>query len=101
VMEIGKPGFEHVPGQPGMMPPSTMGQSMMGRMMQPGMMGGMATMGTHGPMMKIMFAVADVNGDGALSFEEVTTIHKRIFDRVDVNRDGKVTPEEAQSFVRD
>jgi Ca2+-binding EF-hand superfamily protein len=51
--------------------------------------------------MKIMFAVADVNGDGALSFEEVTTIHKRIFDRVDVNRDGKVTPEEAQSFMRE
>ena len=64
-------------------------------MMAPGMMGG------PGHMMKIMFAIADVNGDGALSFEEVTTIHKRIFDRVDVNRDGKVTPEEVQSFMRD
>jgi hypothetical protein len=69
-------------------------------MMGPGMMGhGM--MGRPGHMMKIMFAIADVNSDGALSFEEVTTIHKRIFDRVDVNRDGKVTPEEAQSFMRD
>jgi EF hand len=78
-------------------PPS----GMMGQgMMQPRMMGhGM--MGRSGHVMKIMFAVADVNGDGALSFEEVTTIHKRIFDRDDVNRDGKVTPEEAQSFMRD
>ena len=78
-------------------PPS----GMMGQgMMQPRMMGhGM--MGRSGHVMKIMFAVPDVNGDGALSFEEVTTIHKRIFDRVDVNRDGKVTPEAAQSFMRD
>jgi hypothetical protein len=79
----------------GMMAPGTTGG-----MMQPHMMGhGM--MGRPGHMMKIVFAIADVNGDGALSFEEVTTIHKRIFDRVDVNRDGKVTPEAAQSFMRD
>jgi predicted lipid-binding transport protein (Tim44 family) len=82
-------------------PPSGMtGPGMMGGMMQHHMMG-QGMMGRSGHMMKIMFAVADVNGDGALSFEEVTTIHKRIFDRVDVNRDGKVTPEEAQSFMRD
>ncbi|MBD9649918.1 hypothetical protein JVX98_31250 (plasmid) [Ensifer sp. PDNC004] len=61
--------------------------------MRPGMM--------HGPMMKIMFAVADVNGDGALSFDEITAIHKRIFDAVDVNKDGKVTSEEIQGFMRD
>ena len=82
-------------------PPSgMMGPGMMGGMMQPHMMG-QGMMGRPGHMMKIMFAIADVNGDGALSFEEVTTIHKRIFDRVDVNRDGKVTPEEAQSFMRE
>ncbi|WP_429119248.1 hypothetical protein [Ensifer sp. KUDG1] len=52
-------------------------------------------------MLKIMFAVADNDGDGALSFEEVTAIHKRIFDRVDANKDGKVTPEEVQGFMRD
>ena len=45
-------------------------------------------------MMKIMFAIADTDGDGALSFEEVMTIHKRIFDKVDANKDGKVTLEE-------
>ena len=71
---------------PGMMQHHMMGQGMMGR---------------SGHMMKIMFAIADVNGDSALSFEEVTTIHKRIFDRVDVNKDGNVTPEEARSFLQE
>jgi hypothetical protein len=89
------------PGQPGMMPPAMMGQGMMGRMMQPGMMGEMPMMGMHGHTMKIMFAIADVNGDGGLSFEEVTTIHKRIFDTVDANKDGKVTSEEVQAFMRE
>jgi hypothetical protein len=82
------------PGQPGMM-----GQGM-GGMMQPRMMG-QGMMGMSGPRMKIMFAIADVNGDGALSFEEVTTIHKRIFDQIDANKDGKVTPEEARSFMQE
>jgi hypothetical protein len=31
----------------------------------------------------------------------VTTMHKRIFDKVDVNRDGKVTPAEFQAFMRE
>ncbi|RAS08336.1 EF-hand domain-containing protein [Ensifer adhaerens] len=52
-------------------------------------------------MMKIMFAVADVDGDGTLSFEEVSAIHKRIFDKVDTNKDAKVSPEEIQAFLRD
>ena len=64
-------------------------------------MGGMPMMGPRGHMMKVMFAIADTNGDGALSFEEVTAIHKRIFDRVDANKDGKVTPEELQAFMRE
>jgi hypothetical protein len=94
------PGPGAQPGQPGMMPPGGMGPGMMGGMMPPGMMGGMP-MTVHGHMMKVMFAIADVNGDGALSFEEVTTMHKRIFDNVDANRDGKVTPMEFQAFMRD
>ena len=77
-------------------PPGMMGRNMM----RPGMMGGMPMMGSRGHMMKIMFAVADVDGDGALSFEEITTIHKRIFDKVDANKDGKVTPDEVQAFMR-
>ena len=73
-----------------------MGQGMMsqGRMGQ-GMMGG------RGHMMKVMFAIADTDGDGALSFEEVAAIHKRIFTRVDANKDGKVTVEEFQTFMRE
>ncbi|MCS4096351.1 EF-hand domain-containing protein [Rhizobium sp. BK176] len=73
-------------------------------LMQGGMMGeGMMerAMEMHGPQMKIMFAIADSNGDGALSFDEVTAIHKRIFDSVDSNKDGKVTREEMQTFWRD
>jgi Ca2+-binding EF-hand superfamily protein len=64
-------------------------------------MGAMPMMGMHRPMMKIMFAIADVNGDGGLSFDEITTIHKRVFDRVDANKDSKVTPEEVQLFLRE
>lgn len=72
---------------------------MMGRG-QHGMMEGMRMGPMRGHMMKIMCAVADVDGDGALSFEEVTTIHKRIFDTVDANNDGKVIPDEMQGFMQ-
>jgi hypothetical protein len=69
-------------------------------MMQPGMMG-QDMMRVRGHMMKIMFAIADTDGDGALSFEEITAIHKRIFDKVDANKDGKVTSDEVQDFMRE
>jgi hypothetical protein len=87
------------PAQPammcGMMQPGMMGQGMQGMM-------GRGTMGMPGPApMKIFFAIADANGDGGLSFDEVTAIHKRIFDRVDANKDGKATPEEIQAFMRE
>ncbi|MBX5153921.1 EF-hand domain-containing protein [Rhizobium lentis] len=94
--EMNGQGQETMPGS-GMMPGGMMGRGMM---MQPGMTGGMPPMSMRGQMMKIMFAIADTDGDGALSFEEVTAIHKRIFDSVDANRDGKVTPEEMQAFWR-
>jgi EF hand len=80
------------PGQPGMMPPGMMG---------PGMMRHGPMMGRRGHAMKVMFAIADADGDGALSFEEVTVIHKRIFDGVDADDDGKVTAEEVQAFLRE
>ena len=85
------------PGQPGMMPPGMMGQGMMG----PGMMRREPMMGQRGHAMKVMFAIADADGDGALSFEEVTVIHKRIFDGVDTDDDGKVTAEEVEAFLRE
>ncbi|MBW9055204.1 EF-hand domain-containing protein [Rhizobium mesosinicum] len=96
-----EPGTEGMTGQgQGAMPGSgMMPGGMIGRgMMQPGMMGGMPPMGMRGQMMKIMFAIADTDEDGALSFEEVTAIHKRIFGSVDANKDGKVTPEEMRAF---
>ena len=86
-----------MPGGSGMMPDGMMGRSMM---MPSGMMDGMPMMAMRGHMMKIMFAVADADGDGALSFEEVTAIHKRILDSVDANNDGKVTTDELQAFIR-
>ena len=85
------------PGQPGMMPPGMTGQGMTG----PGMMRHGPMVGRRGHAMKVMFAIADADGDGALSFEEVTVIHKRIFDSVDADKDGKVTVEEVQAFLRE
>jgi hypothetical protein len=80
---------------PSMMNQGTAGPGMMGS----GMMGHEQMMGRHGHAMKLMFAIADADGDGALSFEEVTVIHKRIFDSVDTDNDGKVTVEEVQAFM--
>lgn len=97
------PGMTGGPGQPGaggMMPGMAgMGRGMMGMgRAMPEMMGGTAM---HGPMLKVMFAIADLNGDGSLSFDEVTAIHKRMFDAIDANKDGKVTVEEMQAFFRE
>ena len=89
------------PGMMGQGPGAQPGQgAMMGGMMQPGMMG-QGAMGMPAHMMKVFFAIADANGDGALSVDEVTAIHKRIFDKVDANKDGTVTPEELQAFFRE
>lgn len=93
--------------QPCVMPPGRMGPGMMRQGMgpqgtgAPGRPGG--PMRGHGPnvFMKVMFAIADVDGDGALSFEEVSAIHRRIFNKIDVNKDGRITLEEIQEFFRD
>ena len=81
-------------GPSGMMRPEMMAHGM-------SMMGGRRAWDGQGHMMKIFFAAADANGDGSLSFEEVSAIHKRIFDRVDANKDSKVTLEEVQTFIRE
>ena len=87
--------------------PAAEGSEMMPGMMSRNMISsdmneGMRMMGPmRGHMMKIMFVVADTNGDGAISFDELTAIHKRVFDAVDANNDGKVTPEEMQAFMQD
>ena len=50
--------------------------------------------------MVIVFAIADADGDGALSFEEISVIQRRIFDAVDADQSGTATPEELQGFDR-
>lgn len=88
-------------GRSAMMPDEMEHADMMDRSAAPcGMAEGMPMGKMRGHMMRIMFAIADTNGDGALSFDEVTAIHKRIFDLIDANKDGKVTPEEIQAFMQ-
>lgn len=85
-------------GQPGMMGPG------MGRGMMRGDRGGSMRprkMHKHRHMMKIMFAIVDLDGDGALSFEEVSNIHRRIFNAIDANKDDRVTPDEIRDFIQD
>jgi hypothetical protein len=97
-------GHTAQPAQPGTMTPGVMGQGGQGMMGHHGMMGDMmrsGMIGRRGHMMKMMFVIADTDSDGALSFEEVTAIHKRIFGAVDANKDGKVTIEEAETFMRE
>ena len=89
------------PDQPGTMPPGMMGPGMMGQGMGPGMMDHPPTMARRRYAVKVMFAIADADGDETLSFEEVTVIHKRIFDSVDADNDGRVTADEIQAFMRE
>jgi hypothetical protein len=86
------------PAQSGMM-----GGEMMGGMMQGGMMGQgrMGVMSGSGHVMKVMFAITDLDGDGALSLDEIAAIHKRIFVAIDADKDGKATREELKTFMHD
>lgn len=68
------------------------GRRMMGRP------GGMKMRMMHGAGMRIMFAVVDADGDGALSKTEVQDFIGRIFNAVDENGDGSVDMEEIQTF---
>src|SRR5688572_18134110 len=52
----------------------------------------------HGTGMRILFAVVDSDGDGALSLVEIQEFHGRIFEAVDGNGDGRVDMEEIGSF---
>jgi len=70
-----------------------MGSDMMG----PGMMMGGGMMG-HG-MMHMMTIMMDTNGDGTLSRDEFQAVHQRMFDAMDLDKDGNLTPEEMQEFM--
>ena len=80
-------------GHGGMMGGATMGRGMMGC----GMMGGRAM----GPpiMLRMMFALMDSDGDGAIELPEFQAAHERIFKAMDSNKDGRLTLEEMQAFM--
>ena len=65
----------------------------MGRMGGPGMI-------MRPGMMKIMLVLMDTDADGALSLEEVQSVHARMFKAMDADKNGKVTLEEIQQFFR-
>ena len=77
----GQPG---APGAPGAMQHD--GQRGMMKMHR---MGGMGRMGGGG-----MMKMADIDRDGRVSLQEATTKALERFDRVDANRDGRITPDE-------
>jgi hypothetical protein len=84
-----------------------MGRGMMmgqGGMMGRGMVGqgGMMGRGMMGPsvMMRIIFSLMDSDGDGTISLQEFQAAHERIFKGMDANKDGRLTPEEMQTFMQ-
>jgi hypothetical protein len=60
--------------------------------------GDMAAGMKHGARMRIMFAIVDANGDGAVSQTEVQDFVGRIFNAVNENGDDSVDIQEIQSF---
>jgi len=67
-------------------------------MMGHGMMS-RGSMGRHFAM-RIIFALMDSDGDGTVSLQEFQAAHEKIFKAIDANKDGVLTPEEIQAFVR-
>ena len=60
---------------------------------------GMRSAMMHGAGMRMMFAIVDADGDGALSLAEIQDFHGRIFKAVDENGDGKVEMTEITAFM--
>lgn len=58
------------------------------------MNGGGRGMGKGGGMGGGMMRMADLDRDGRVSLQEATTTALQRFDRVDANRDGRITPDE-------
>ena len=52
----------------------------------------------HGAGMRMVFAIVDADGDGALSLTEIQDFHSRIFKAVDENGDGKIEMTEIEAF---
>ena len=62
------------------------------------MMHGARRGGMHAAGMRILFAVVDTDGDGALSLPEIQEFHARVFVAVDDNGDGRVDMDEIGAF---
>jgi hypothetical protein len=71
------------------------GRSEHGCMMHRGMMGQRGMM----PLMRIIFALMDPDGDGTVSLEEFQAAHEKIFKAMDVDKDGTVSFEEMMNFM--
>lgn len=89
----GGPMMQNQAGAGPMMEQAQMGPGMMGA----GMMMGGGMMG-HG-MMHMMAIMMDTDGDGAVSQEEYQAVHARMFNAMDLNKDGKLTSDEMQQFM--
>lgn len=83
-------------GGAGMQPGGMMGRGMMGRGVMRRMMGSGAM---PGPMMRVIFALIDTDGDGTISLQEWQAAHERLFKAMDTNKDGTVTLDEMRAFM--
>ena len=68
------------------------GMPMMGR--------GFGTM-MSGPMLTMVFVLADTYASGTLSLEEVLAVEERFFHRIDADGDGEMTMQEMRGFMRE
>ena len=57
-------------------------------------------MGMSGALGGHMFDLADINRDGRVTLQEATAAALRHFDMADVNRDGQLTPEERMQMYQ-